>query len=193
MKLTKSQFKQLLKEEITNVFETHGLEQAAQAMATAGAYELPPQAMQRLMRVINQTSIKLTDEETIELANALIGADMLKTAAEAPEEVGLEEIVKEALERMGAQVQAEQNLTMVPGKYSQHGAPVYDVLKGERKAGELSARRGNKGIYWIFELEPNEDPTEYGMPYRTGIEKNQEVFDYDVGPEDALEWLKGTN
>ena len=97
MKLTKSQFKQLLKEEITNVLETHGLEQAAQAMATAGAYELPPQAMQRLMRVINQTSVKLTDEETIELANALIGADMLKTAAEAPEEVGLEEIVKEAL------------------------------------------------------------------------------------------------
>ena len=100
MKLTKSQFKQLLKEEITKVFETHGLEQAAQAMATAGAYELPPQAMQRLMRVINQTSVKLTDEETIELANALIGADMLKTAAGAPEEVGLEEIIKEELEAL---------------------------------------------------------------------------------------------
>ena len=108
MKLTKSQFKQLLKEEITNVFETHGLEQAAQAMATAGAYELPPQAMQRLMRVINQTSVKLTDEEIVELANALIGADMLKTAAGAPEEVGLEEIVKEALRGISSLSPEEQ-------------------------------------------------------------------------------------
>jgi len=102
----------------------------------------------------------------------------------------LKQIIKEELEK--SEVQAEQNLTMVPGKYSQHGEPVYDVFKGERKAGELSARRANKGIYWIFELEPNEDPTEYGMPYRTGIEKNQEVFGYGVGPEDALERLKGT-
>ena len=36
-------------------------------------------------------SIQIQSGETIELANALIGADMLKTAAEAPEEVGLEE------------------------------------------------------------------------------------------------------
>ena len=146
MKLTKSQLKQIIKEELE---------------------KSEVQAEQDFMVAIDSLwKHGYSRDDIMSLADDLVGAK---------------------------EVPDEDDLTMVKGKYSQHGEPVYDVLKGERKAGELSARRGDKGIYWIFELEPNEDPTEYGMPYRTGIEKDQEVFDYGVGPEDALEWLKGTN
>jgi hypothetical protein len=53
-----------------------------------------------------------------------------------------EDIMSLADDLVGAkEVPDEDDLTMVKGKYSQHGAPVYDVFKGERKAGELSACR----------------------------------------------------
>ena len=149
MKLTKTQLKQIIKEELEK-----------------SEVQAEVQAEQDFMVAIDSLwEHGYSREDIMSLADDLVGAK---------------------------EVPDEDDLTMVKGKYSQHGEPVYDVLKGERKAGQLSARRANKGIYWIFELGPNEDPTEYGMPYRTGIEKNQEVFGYGVGPEDALERLKGT-
>ena len=148
MKITKSQLKQIIKEELEK-----------------SEVQAEVQAEQDFMVAIDSLwEHGYSREDIMSLADDLVGAK---------------------------EVPDEDDLTMTAGKYSQHGEPVYDVLKGERKAGQLSARRANKGIYWIFELAPNEDPTEYGMPFRTGMEKNQKVFGYGVGPEDALEWLKG--
>jgi len=67
------------------------MKDVAGLMSQAGAYEMPPNAMQRLMRVIKEYSPALSDEELHDFAQQLIKSGSLDTALGAPEEVGLQE------------------------------------------------------------------------------------------------------
>tara|TARA_R110000824_G_scaffold32672_2_gene105290 strand:+ start:1450 stop:2262 length:813 start_codon:yes stop_codon:yes gene_type:complete len=68
-----------------------GMPEVAGLMSQAGAYEMPPNAMQRLMRVIKEFAPSLSDEELHDFAQQLIDTGALETALGASEEVGLEE------------------------------------------------------------------------------------------------------
>ena len=150
MKLTKSQFKRLLKEEITKVFETHGgLERAASLVRApedpmARGYQRPPQAMQRLMRVIVDTLKQegMSDEDVIELTKELLGAGMLQTAEEAPEEVGLEEIIKEELNAAYDRMREVHSGPTEPARWWEY--PAKDVMRDiYRQQGQLPPTLGS--------------------------------------------------
>ena len=65
MKITKSQLKRIIAEEL-DTFLIEDMKDVAGLMSQAGAYQKPPDAMQRLMRVIKEFAPALSDEELSE-------------------------------------------------------------------------------------------------------------------------------
>ena len=109
MKITRTQLKALIREQVAAVInETdwrdvsdpdhhkpqgeagpyadfkEGMPEVAGLMSQAGAYAMPPAAMQRLMRVIKEFAPHLPDEELLNFAQQLIDAGALETALSAP-------------------------------------------------------------------------------------------------------------
>tara|TARA_R110000824_G_scaffold104480_1_gene248004 strand:+ start:522 stop:1103 length:582 start_codon:yes stop_codon:yes gene_type:complete len=76
------------------------MKDVARLMSKADAYQMPPDAMQRLMRVFKELAPELTDEELVEFAKDVLkepsdenpyAGGFLDSALGAPEEVGLQE------------------------------------------------------------------------------------------------------
>jgi len=96
MKITPTQLRRIIYEEVVNSFgESMEKSLGLAVQSPHSAYERPPDALQRSMRVLNDASEILEDEEILELARAMLDAGLLQTAEDAPEEAGLEEILKE--------------------------------------------------------------------------------------------------
>ena len=86
------------KRNLTNFKED--MKDVARLMSKADAYQMPPDAMQRLMRVFKELAPELTDEELVEFAKDVLkepsdenpyAGGFLDSALDAPEEVGLQE------------------------------------------------------------------------------------------------------
>jgi len=125
------------------------LEAAAGLMSQAGVYTKHPKVQQRLMRVVQQArEAGLTDEEILELTQGLLGADMMQTAEEAPDEVGLEE------ERfMGGQIDIEPLSDEEQAASTEAYYELFNVLLGSNLPGDKPSEKLKYALRWIAKFE----------------------------------------
>jgi len=131
VKLTKTQLKQLLKEEITKVFETHGgLERAASLVRDpenpmAKGYERPSHSYEQVMDLVAKFIEGMSEEEALDWAKELIGdperpySGFMKTAERPLDLEKLKEIIKEELSKTLSEIAVPPRNPRFDG----HGGP----------------------------------------------------------------------